>query len=89
MKKFVDVFFQLHAHEQLQQERVEWQEGLTIDGVIFQLNHAELRDRPVGIYGQLVDGSHVVQPGERIEIYAPLQIDPKEARRLRVNKKKR
>ena len=89
MKKFVEVFFQLHAHEPLQAQRVEWREGLTINAVLNELNHAELRERSVGIYGQLVDAAHVVQPGERIEIYATLQIDPKEARRLRVVKKKR
>jgi putative ubiquitin-RnfH superfamily antitoxin RatB of RatAB toxin-antitoxin module len=89
MKKYVEVFFQLHAHEPLQEQRVEWQEGLTISALVNELNHAELRERPVGIYGKLVDASRVVQPGERIEIYAPLQIDPKEARRLRVVKKKR
>ncbi|NBX84967.1 MAG: RnfH family protein [Gammaproteobacteria bacterium] len=89
MKKFVEIFFQLQAHGPLQLQRVEWQEGLTISDVVHGLSHVELRERPVGIYGKLVDASHVVQAGERIEIYAPLQIDPKEARRLRVIKKKR
>ena len=40
----------------------------------------------VGIFGQAVDYSHLVNPGERIEIYRPLQADPKEARRRRVKK---
>lgn len=37
----------------------------------------------VGIYGQLVKLDSNLQDGDRIEIYRPLQIDPKDARRLK------
>ena len=39
---------------------------------------AELK---VGIWGRVVDRNHPVRDGDRIEIYRPLQIDPREARR--------
>lgn len=34
-----------------------------------------------GIWGREVDHTHVVKEGDRIEIYRPLAIDPREARR--------
>jgi putative ubiquitin-RnfH superfamily antitoxin RatB of RatAB toxin-antitoxin module len=35
----------------------------------------------LGIYGQRVADDYLPQPGDRIEIYRPLQQDPKELRR--------
>ena len=37
----------------------------------------------VGIYGKKAALNTVLKPHDRIEIYRPLQIDPKEARRQR------
>lgn len=37
----------------------------------------------VGIYGKKAALNTVLKPHDRIEIYRPLQIDPKEARRKR------
>jgi putative ubiquitin-RnfH superfamily antitoxin RatB of RatAB toxin-antitoxin module len=41
---------------------------------------------PVGIYGRLVSGDTIVQPGDRVEIYRQLNTDPKTTRRLRSKK---
>ena len=38
-------------------------------------------DLAVGIWGRVVKRDHPVRDGDRIEIYRPLQIDPREARR--------
>ena len=38
---------------------------------------------PVGIFGRPVDRDTVVKPGDRVELYRPLAMDPKEARRRR------
>jgi len=38
---------------------------------------------PVGVYGKRVDRSRLLRHGERIELYRPLLLDPKEARRRR------
>ena len=38
-------------------------------------------DLAVGIWGRVVDRDHPVREGDRIEIYRPLQLDPREARR--------
>ena len=40
----------------------------------------------IGIYGRLVDENHRVRDGDRIELYRPLQIDPKQARRRRAQR---
>ncbi len=42
-----------------------------------------LEQSGVGVFGRPVGDDHVLQAGERIEIYRPLVVDPKEARRRR------
>ena len=41
----------------------------------------------VGIYGKVVPASTRLADGDRVELYRPLEIDPKEARRRRARKK--
>ncbi len=40
----------------------------------------------VGIYGQTVDGARRVRSRDRIELYRPLAMDPKQARRKRAGR---
>ena len=49
----------------------------------------DLANAPVGIFGKKVakPDAQVVKPGDRIEIYRPLLIDPKQARANRAAKK--
>ena len=47
----------------------------------------ESHDHAVGIFGKRVGLDHPLAEGDRVEIYRPLAIDPKEARRLRAKKK--
>lgn len=42
----------------------------------------------LGIFGQAVPGTRVLENGDRVEIYRPLLIDPKEVRRARAAKVK-
>ncbi len=44
---------------------------------------------PVGIFGEPCDRQAVPDDGDRIEIYRPLQSDPKERRREQVRKDRR
>ena len=37
----------------------------------------------LGIFGKVVKGERALQAGERVEIYRPLQVDPKEVRKRR------
>ncbi len=43
----------------------------------------------IGVFGKLKTLDQPVAQGDRIEIYRPLQVDPKTARRLRAEKKKK
>ena len=40
----------------------------------------------IGVWGKLRALDHVLRDKDRVEIYRPLQVDPKEARRLRYRK---
>ena len=54
--------------------------------------HADLPDPlRVGIYGRLLENpaTYQLQEGDRIELYRPLLIDPKDARRQRADKTRR
>lgn len=42
-----------------------------------------------GIFGRRCSLDTAVKPGDRIELYRPLEIDPKEARRQRAHRKQR
>lgn len=41
----------------------------------------------VGIYGRIAAGDDVLQPGDRVEIYRPLSMEPGAARRQRSKKR--
>ncbi|SUA16826.1 RnfH family protein [Neisseria lactamica] len=44
----------------------------------------DLHSAPLGIFGKAVKDDTPLRDGDRIEVYRPLLIDPKEARRKRV-----
>ncbi len=43
----------------------------------------ELREDRVGVFGRRVRLDDVLREGDRVELYRPLLVDPKEARRAR------
>ena len=43
-------------------------------------------DGAVGIYGELVETTRELREGDRVEIYRPLQADPKQARQRRAGR---
>lgn len=57
-------------------------------GLAGQFPGLDVDQAPLGIFGKLEkDPDHrVLRAGERVEIYRPLLIDPKEARRLRAER---
>jgi len=42
----------------------------------------------LGVFGNRASASRVLEPGDRVEIYRPLEVDPKEARRRRAQCKR-
>ena len=43
----------------------------------------DLTSGNIGVFGRLVDRATVLHPEDRVEIYRPLRIDPRQARRQR------
>jgi uncharacterized protein len=68
-------------------------EGSTIEkvidcsGIIEMFPEIDLSKQTVGIFSQKKKLDHIVQEGDRIEIYRALIIDPKEARKKRAKRK--
>ena len=58
-------------------------------GILARFPEIDLERQAVGIFGARVALDDVVQAGDRIEIYRPLQVDPKEARRRRAARRNR
>lgn len=56
-------------------------------GILQEFPELALESITVGIFGQRVTLETLLNEGERVEIYRPLRIDPREARRNRVTKK--
>ena len=50
--------------------------------------HPETKELSVGIYAKLVTVTTVLKDGDRIELYRPLALDPKDKRRLKAKLKK-
>ena len=63
--------------------------GATVETALRQAaGHAAFEDldldcMPVGVYGKQVDRGRRLRPGDRVELYRPLLLEPKEARRRR------
>jgi putative ubiquitin-RnfH superfamily antitoxin RatB of RatAB toxin-antitoxin module len=64
-------------------------EGATVAEVIEasdiaqQFPGTDLGALQAGIWGKQVERGRVVRDGDRVELYRPLEIEPREARRLR------
>ncbi len=73
---------------------VEVPAGTTIAGVIelcrsqSLLPEAAFRYPEYGIFGRKASADRVLEEGDRVEIYRPLEVDPKEARRRRAEIKR-
>ena len=83
----VEVVFALEERQVLLELKVEPGASVAqviarsgIDGQFPAVDFAALE---VGIWGRIVSREDIVRDGDRIEIYRPLQMDPREARRLR------
>ena len=56
-------------------------------GILERFPEIDLSRQRVGIFGEFVLLEDPVHDGDRIEIYRPLLVDPKETRRKRARKK--
>ncbi len=56
-------------------------EAIEQTGIVGKFPEQDLSASTLGLWGRLVDSDHLLQDGDRIEMYRPLLIDPREARR--------
>ena len=59
------------------------EQAIRQSGILEHFPDIDLNRNPVGIFGQLCALDTPLHAGDRIEIYRPLVVDPKEARRRR------
>ena len=59
-------------------------QGIDVSGILGECPEINFDQNKVGIFSKLKSLDDKLKEGDRIEIYRPLKIDPKEARRKRV-----
>lgn len=64
------------------------EEAIRNSGILKIFPDIDLTKQKVGIFSKLAKLSDQVKEGDRIEIYRPLTIDPKEARRAKAKKQR-
>ena len=62
-------------------------QAIELSGLLQRCPEVNLNQNKVGIYGRLKELDTVLHAGDRVEIYRQLKVDPKEARRIRAEKK--
>ncbi len=73
--------------EMLLPEGCTLEQALSLSRLAAEVN--PFNEKKVGIFGQLCLPDQILQDGDRIEIYRPLLVDPKEARRRRAEVRRR
>ena len=69
--------------------------GTTVDGAIELCRRRQLLPEAAfdypdwGVFGRRAPADRVLESGDRLEIYRPLKVDPKDARRRRAQRKRR
>lgn len=56
-------------------------DAIVASGLPAQFPAEQLDSLPTGIWGRAVERDQSVSDGDRVEIYRPLELDPREARR--------
>ncbi|MFW2403896.1 MAG: RnfH family protein [Gammaproteobacteria bacterium] len=57
--------------------------ALELSGIAAVFDEIDIATCPVGIFGRAIEDDHVLQAGDRLEIYRPLTVNPRDARRAR------
>lgn len=58
-------------------------QAVELSGISGMLPEIDLSQNKLGIFGKLVKPETILRDRDRVEIYRPLSVDPKEARRKR------
>ncbi|MBW4934452.1 RnfH family protein [Marinobacter sp. F4206] len=64
-------------------------EAVKLSGIVGIFPEVDPDDIDMGIFGKVIKdpGAHQLRDGDRVELYRPLKIDPKQARLNRAKKK--
>lgn len=88
----VEVIFATPARQEVRTVRLPpgsvVEQAIRHSGLLAEFPEIDLATNPVGVYGEPVELDTILEGGERVEIYRPLVVDPKEARRRRACKKR-
>ncbi len=63
------------------------EEAIRASGIMERHPEIDLTSQSVGVFGQVVGLDTPLNDGDRVEIYRPLQVDPKQARKRRAARK--
>lgn len=63
-------------------------QALAASGMLARHPDIDLRVNRLGIWGRSTTPDALLREGDRVEIYRPLQVDPKEVRRRRATRKR-
>jgi putative ubiquitin-RnfH superfamily antitoxin RatB of RatAB toxin-antitoxin module len=63
-------------------------DALRASGILARHPEIDLARNRLGVYGTVVEQETPLADGDRVEVYRPLAMDPKEARRRRALKKR-
>jgi putative ubiquitin-RnfH superfamily antitoxin RatB of RatAB toxin-antitoxin module len=63
-------------------------DAVRASGILERHPEIDLARNKLGLFGKVVAPATRLAPGDRVEIYRALAIDPKEARRARARKKR-
>ena len=86
----IDVVLAVPGRQELR--RILLPEGSTVEDAVRLSGLSEgipgFDPARVGIHGKLVPGNTILRDRDRVEIYRPLQADPKDVRRMRAARKR-
>jgi hypothetical protein len=84
-RQLVEVVYALPDRQRV--VTVDYSDGLTagraveLSGLAGEFPELAAGAPDLGIYGRVVQPSHILRPGDRVEIYRRLRADPRETRR--------
>ncbi|HET7065076.1 MAG TPA: RnfH family protein [Rudaea sp.] len=61
-------------------------DAVRVSGIAADLGESGIDPARIGVFGRVVSSTTALRDGDRVEIYRPLKIDPKEARRRRAKR---
>lgn len=86
----IEVAYALYEAQYLFEMEVD--EGTTVEAALkaspLLKKFPDLNIEKVGVFANLVKPDHVLREGDRIEVYRPLKVDPRQRRRNKVAEEK-